>query len=216
MRQSFVSIVWESIQDVRRASQRAKQIALLDARFKAALTRLNSGNAGEMELLASESLGDAWMSLARHLSEHGAADNADELTTRAFAQAATSEYWISDVSGYAKEQYETRWFLGIGVTPDYRELFRLWQEGHIPGDGREIELAWLHTFGSPEFRNLKTAWRWMCLAEARHGSREPPMLPTGDFQLPHDELTGRLLAKTRERVQVECESQAHAEFVSTR
>lgn len=172
----------------------------------------HSSNAGEPSRLikqADSGLGDAAMALAAEADQAG--DHVAAFTW--YAMAAKTRNWLDDRSRVARLQWDRRRFQGLGVQVDHLALMHEWGQHHWPGYERELPLAWIQSRGPDSMRDLKQAWWWICLHEARWGSR------TGDdgFIGPVAEFIEHVASKVspavRSRLKQQAEEQAHREFV---
>ncbi|MDD5359706.1 MAG: hypothetical protein PHI02_05515 [Sulfurovaceae bacterium] len=216
MDESFFSIVRNSILEVRAAYKMEKLISDFSDKFVMAKKKLDLGNPLEMLALGNLSLGDAWRALAEFYDKNHSLVDADRLATEAFLRATEAQLWIDNTSNFCKTQYETRWFLGLGIDPDYLKLFELWSD-KFTSDNREVEMAWICTFGPLELRDLKAACLWLCLGEERWSRSEcPPVLPSGDFVSLHEYLVKKISKQIWKRLQKESKHIVYAEFIQNR
>ena len=215
-RPSLFRIVRESIQEVRAGQALENQHQAWDGALASARQAAQAGESTALEALAAQGLGDAWMLLAEHLADPASPGHDDCAATAAYQRAAGCTAWVNNRATYAFTLWEDRVFLGLGATPDYAELRKRWESGHVPGDGRELELAWLHAHGRGGPVDTEQAWFWLALRRARWGERDPVPLPEGDATSLHALLEKRVDQRRRVQLEKQAADWAHAEFVTSR
>jgi hypothetical protein len=133
--------------------------------FTDALTHLGQGNPEPVKQFASlHSCGDAWNALGDFYASHRPEEPA--LATDAYREAMQCKNWfeISPLPTKVRDKYDRRCFLGIGAAQDFPALAREWKSLHNSGDDREVQLAWIFTYGPAELRNLGEARCWIEVA----------------------------------------------------
>lgn len=168
-----------------------------------------AGDPGRLIKLAESGLGDAAMALAEEADRTG-----DHVAaTHWYALAAGARNWLDERSRMARLQWDRRRFQGLGVPMDHLALMREWSSHPWSGYERELPLAWIQSRGPDSVRDLNQAWWWICLHEARWGSR------TGgdDFIGPVPEFIEQVKSSVRpvirDKLKKQAEEQAHREFV---
>jgi hypothetical protein len=179
-------------------------------RLAKASKSMSSGDRSSMQALASEGLGDAALALVDEFDKIESVGEA----LKALSAASVATAWIVDRSGYARAEFDRRRFLGIGTEPDYEGLLREWGSYHFHGYGRELELAWIRTFGPEAARDYREAWQWLCLLDARWGTRSPPPLPSHSFQEINSFLITKLPESFRQEAIAEAKAISYREFVA--
>ncbi len=169
----------------------------------------NAGDPSRLIKLAGSGLGDAAMALAAEADQAG-----DPVAAfNWYAMAAKTRNWLDDRSRMAHLQWDRRRFQGLGVPADHLALMHEWSQHHWPGYERELPLAWIQSRGPDSVRDLKQAWWWICLHEARWGSR------TGDDEFigPVTEFIEHVASKVspavRSKLKQQAQEQAQREFV---
>ncbi len=177
--------------------------------FAKAKRTATAGDPGRLINLAESGLGDAAMALAEQADRTG-----DHVAaTHWYAVAARTRNWLNDRSRVAHVQWDRRRFQGLGVPIDHLALMREWGSHPWSGYERELPLAWIQSRGPDSVRDLNQAWWWICLHEARWGSR------TGDddFIGPVPEFIEQVKSNVRpvirDKLKTQAEEQAHREFV---
>ncbi|GAB2903898.1 hypothetical protein GCM10027046_36650 [Uliginosibacterium flavum] len=215
-RPGLFRIVRESLQEVREGQAREawqqEQAAALASTERAAQT----GELAALEALTAQGLGDAWMLLAELQADPASPQHDDTAATASYLRAAETRNWVNDRASHAYSMWEARTFLGLGATPDYAALIRRWESHYVPGDGHEVELAWLYANGHGVAANAERAWHWLALHQARWGERDAPQLPEGDAASLRAALCPRVSQRVRARLEKEAHAYAHAEFVASR
>ena len=185
----------------------------LSARLASAQVALDAGDETPMRVLAKESsLADAWYALA---TAYKAApdDVRDEVAiTRAYKQACGSK-WLVEGNRSCELEYETRHFYGIGVTTDHARLIKDWGEGYRRGEGHEIDLAWIYSFGPEKLRNYETAWMWISLGKERNSSLPSHILSQAEKEQVQKMVESKVAERVRRRIAEGAESEAYREFV---
>lgn len=167
-RPSLLRLIIEDVRDVLRRTRQANRLA-------SARERLKVGDPVPMQQLARISVGDAWLALANFYAEHHPEDPA--LATDAYRNALQCKDGF-DRPSLADDEYDRRRLLGVGTTQDLKALAKEWKSWHFPGYGRKTQLAWIHACGPTELRDLKEAWWWLDVAEARWSHCKDIALPT--------------------------------------
>jgi len=176
-----------------------------------AQARLLVGDPDLMQQLALQHSGQAWLALADYYAERRTDQPA--LATEAYRQALLCTDWLGRPHRLTQE-YDRRRFLGIGVDQDLKALTKEWKGSPIPGDGREIQLAWIHACGPAELRDLNEAWWWVALAEARWGQCKDVALPTLCTEALREHIAQAVPGEVQRRLDDEAKTCAYAEFVS--
>lgn len=203
-RPGILKIIFEEVRDGFRRRRRANRLA--KARF-----RLELGDPAPILELARQSVGEAWLALADFYAVQQPQNPA--LATQAYQSALQCRDW-AEPSSQAHEEYDRRRFLGIGVAQDMRALADEWTSGHLPGHGREIQLAWIHSFGPAGLRDLKEAWWWIAIAEARWGQCKDVALPSLSAGELREYLVGFLPEKDRLALHERAQALAYTEFAA--
>ncbi|MBC7990353.1 MAG: hypothetical protein H7Y19_12330 [Luteimonas sp.] len=164
-----------------------------------------------MQQLARISVGDAWLALANFYAEHHPEDPA--LATDAYRNALQCKDGF-DRPSLADDEYDRRRLLGVGTTQDLKALAKEWKSWHFPGYGRKTQLAWIHACGPTELRDLKEAWWWLAVAEARWSHCKDIALPTLSVSELRELLVSSVRNQDRHALQEKAKDYAHAEFVS--
>lgn len=202
-RPNFLSLILHDVREVLRLNRQKRDFILAQA-------LLATGDPAAMERLAKKSLGDAWLALADYYTNDRPADPA--IATEAYRKAAESKAWVSQ-SSRAEEEYDRRRFLGIGVSQDFRALAKKWKGSYESGCLRETQLAWIHTFGPVDLRDLKEAWWWVALAEQRWNQFQDADLPTMSATEIRSYLIESVPKQERLRIQLRAKEYAYQDFV---
>jgi hypothetical protein len=164
-----------------------------------------------MQHLAGASVGEALLALADFYADHRPEDSA--LATEAYRNALQCKNWASRPSR-VNEEYDRRRFLGIGTDQDLQALAKEWKSSPFPGYERETQLAWIHACGPVALRDLKEAWWWVAIAEARWGQCKDTALPTLCASELREHLVKSVQYGDRHALQEKAKEYAYAEFVS--
>lgn len=200
----LLTLILESIREARARHR-------LEKDYERAHARLDAGDTAPMQRLADLGEGDAWLALAEfHERRHP--DDAAKATD-AYREAVACRTWRKDGYGRAREAYDRRRFLGIGVTQDFHALAEEWRSGHLAGYLRETQLAWIFSCGPLEMRDYAEAWRWMAVAEARWRRARAEELPSGSVDEIVDLLMKVVPEAERIRSQEMAKDLAYQEFV---
>jgi hypothetical protein len=202
-RPSLLSLI---INDVREVLRRDRQ----QREFTRAHELLVTRDSAAMERLAERSLGDAWLALADHYTSDFPEDPAR--ATEAYRRAAECNEWISRTSR-AEEEFDRRHFLGIGITQDFGALAKKWKNMYESGSQRETQLAWIHSFGPADLRDLEESWWWVALAEERWGQFRDADLPTMSAGEVHAHLVKSVPKQDRLRIQRRAKEYSYQDFV---
>lgn len=203
-RPGILRIILEEVRDVFRRNRRANRLAK-------ARDRLELGDLAPMLELARLSVGEAWLALADYYAAQQPQNPA--LATQAYHSALQCHDWV-ERPARAYEEYDRRRFLGIGATQDMQALATEWKSGHLPGNRRETQLAWIHTCGPADLRDPKEAWWWIALAEARWGQCEDVALPSFSAAELREYLVRSVQDEDRLNLHERAKAYAYAEFAS--
>lgn len=165
------------------------------------------GDLAPLQALARSGWGDAHHAL---FQLHDAA-NQPALALASLQAALSAVRWIHRIP--LEDEYDRRRFLGIGVVPDHGALLQAWGSSHFAGYNREMELAWIQTFGPAAHRDPRQAWYWLCLRKARWGDRAPAHLPSHSLAELVAQLEQQVPKAIRDRLTQEAERAAYSEFV---
>jgi len=195
------------LEDVRDDFQRTR----LEKHLARAGDCLKLGDLQPMQQLAHLSVGRAWLALADFYADHRPEDPA--LATDSYRKALECKDWFNRPSRL-DEEYDRRRFLGIGTSQDLRTLVKEWKSARFPGYERETQLAWIHACGPAELRDLREAWWWVAVAEARWGQCRDVALPTLSAGELHEHLVKSVRNDERQALHEKAKEYAYAEFVS--
>lgn len=187
------------------------QSSRLASRLAKAQKQLLLGDPDPMQQLARHHCGQAWLALGDFYADERTDEPA--LATEAYRQALLCKAWLERPHRLTQE-YDRRRFLGIGVAQDLQALAQEWKRSPIPGNGREVQLAWIHACGPAELRDLNEAWWWVALAEARWGRCEDVALPTLSAKALRKHIAQALPDDDQLRIQAESRACVYAEFVA--
>jgi hypothetical protein len=199
----FLSAVLDELRQQRRHDRLMKALG-------SARQQLDQGDAEPMQRIADEfSLGDAWTALAGFHARQPDL-RSEILATEAYRQACRCIFWL-DHSGSAHAEYDRRRFLGIGVVPDYPALADEWAA--FQAHGRELQLAWILTYGPEAMRDLRGAAWWTCLSDARWGPSREAELPSRSAVELRAQLASALPEAVLAQLRKDAHLLAHQEFV---
>jgi len=179
----------------------------LQDKLKDALRERKKGNLAPLEALAAQGLLDAAVEL---FTLHNAAGN-DVAALEALKHAVAAKKWF-DLQNVlpVHSEYDRRRLLGIGTTPDYNQLAKEWRADNR---GRELQLAWLLTFGPEDLRDLPRAWLCLCLLRGRAGDTSAP-LPSHSLEEIRDLLLAEVPEDVKEQAEAEAKRITYAEWVA--
>jgi hypothetical protein len=174
------------LEDVRDDFQRTR----LEKHLARAGDCLKLGDLQPMQQLAHLSVGRAWLALA-DFADHRPEDPA--LATDSYRKALECKDWFNRPSRL-DEEYDRRRFLGIGTSQDLRTLVKEWKSARFLVRARNA-IGLDPCMWARRTADLREAWWWVAVAEARWGQCRDVALPT----LSAGELHEHLVKSVRER-----------------
>jgi hypothetical protein len=186
----------------------------LSERLATAQRALDSGDQMPMRILAEDfSLADAWCALAAAYMAAPEEARNEAAITHAYKRACGSKWKIEGKQSCDRE-YETRYFYGIGVETDFSLLIQDWGGGYLRGQGHEVDLAWIHTFGPEKLRSFESAWMWLSLGKARTSTLCSYILSQDQEKKIRKMVASKVAARVRCKIEKQAESEAYSEFVA--
>ena len=213
-------ICWRENKARQKRERRNK--ALLD-QIAQALRRVETGQAEQgkalLEQLGTSGSGDAWRELAMLQSNEKSPLYDLPGALESFQKAAESSEWITgNFSSDCRDHVEDLQFLGVAALADYAAFYQKWMSNSwVPGNRREIELAWMFAHGKGVKRDDEEAWYWLAMGQCRCSQRSesPPALPDCSYTELRETLQCRLGDHKRKMLEEKARRVAYEEFVAS-